>query len=422
MVMGRKDYEMSFGKMIPIGLGLLALLVILIGAHSRSNKPANPVELHANQAPYSANGPFQVGVRTQEISANTPFEIMVWYPGLANTSDNSISYNYEIKMQKPLGRVAIATYEGHAVFDAPFDLSMAPYPLVILSPGFSIGVSSYGWLAEHLASYGFVVISPDHSETLDPENELWQAAIARPQDILTVFDYVDEQTGAGGHFEGMIDPDLVAVTGHSYGGYTSLAVAGARIDTQSFRTQCETAIESEEPGNWLCEQLLPHIADMADLAGLDTVPDDLWPAWADARVDAIVPMAGNAFFFGPVGLSKIIVPVMAIGGTADADSPYMWATHPTYEYISSTTKIKIALNGAEHMIFTAPCEKIPWYLKMFSGEFCADQSWDRTYAHALVKHFTAAFLLAELKHDAEAAAVLVQDKIDLPGVDYQSEK
>jgi len=154
---------MSFRKMISIGLGFFALSVILIGAHSLSNTSANSAELHANQAPYSVDGPFQVVVRTQEISAKTSLEIMVWYPGLANTTDNTFSYDYEIKMQEPLGRVAIATYEGHAVIDAQFDHSMAPYPFVILSPGFSIGASSYGWLAEHLASYGFVVISPDQS-------------------------------------------------------------------------------------------------------------------------------------------------------------------------------------------------------------------------------------------------------------------
>jgi predicted dienelactone hydrolase len=296
---------------------------------------------------------------------------------------------------------------------------MAPYPLVVLSPGFSIGAAAYGWLAEHLASYGFVVISPDHSEILDPENELWRSAIARPYDVLTVFDYVDEHTGAGGRFERMINPTLVAVAGHSYGGYTSLAAAGARIDTRSFRFQCEGVLESDEPGAWLCEKLLPHMADMANLAGLDTVPDGLWPAWVDARVDAIIPMAGNAFFFGQAGLSEITVPVMAIGGTADADSPYMWGTHSTYEYASSTTKIGIALTGAEHMIFTGPCEKIPWYIKIFTGEFCSDQSWNRNYAHGLIKHFTTAFLLAELKHDSDAASVLAQDDINFQGVDYQ---
>ena len=80
------------------------------------------------------------------------------------------------------------------------------------------------------------------------------------------------------------------------------------------------------------------------------------------------------------------------------------------------------MNDAEHMIFTGPCEKIPWYMKIFSGEFCADQSWDRTYAHGLIKHFTTAFLLAELKHDGDAAAILAQDDIDFQGVDYQGAK
>ncbi len=52
------------------------------------------------------------------------------------------------------------------------------------------------------------------------------------------------------------------------------------------------------------------------------------------------------------------------------------------------------------MIFTGPCEKITWYLKFFSDEFCSDPGWDRGYAHNLVKHFTTAFLLSELKQDS----------------------
>ena len=157
------------------------------------------------------------------------------------------------------------------------------------------------------------------------------------------------------------------MVGHSYGGYTALAAAGAQIDTTAFEAHCLKAIEEEDPAAWLCEMLLPHMNDMAELAGLDAIPADLWPAWADSRVDAIVPMAGDAFFFGQDGLSKIDVPVMAIGGTADKDSPFMWGTHPTYEYAASQAKVEIALNDAEHMIFTGECESIPWYLGVFLG-------------------------------------------------------
>jgi predicted dienelactone hydrolase len=323
-------------------------------------------------------------------------------------------------MGKPFGRVSIASSTGQAESNAPQDLAAGPYPLVILSPGFSIGSTAYAWIAEHLASYGFVVISPEHNETLDPENQLWQAAITRPQDILKIYAYIDKQVQPGGSFEDLVDPDLVAVIGHSYGGYTSLAAAGAQIDTDSFVSHCQNAIDAEDTGAWLCEMLLPHTADMANLAGLDAIPEGLWPAWADPRVDAIVSMAGDAFFFGQDGLANIHIPVMAIGGTADADSPYMWSTYPAYEYTASQAKVKIALKDAEHMIFTGPCQTVPFYLKPFAGEFCDDASWNRTRAHEFTNHFVTAFLLAELKDDRVAAASLSPDKIDFTDIEYEA--
>jgi predicted dienelactone hydrolase len=232
---------------------------------------------------------------------------------------------------------------------------------------------------------------------------------------------VDEQAEVGGTLAGLINPELVAVLGHSYGGYTALAAAGARIETGSFEGYCTDAHEAEDSGVWLCDMLLPHTADMVASAGLDSVPEGLWPAWADPRVDAIVPIAGDAFFFGQAGLAEITVPVMAIGGTLDSDSPYMWGTHPTYDYVSSPTKVRIALNDAEHMIFTGPCEAVPWLLSFFTDEFCADPGWDRYYAHDLIKHFVTAFLLAELKQDQDAAITLVPDAVEFPGVTYEAQ-
>ena len=86
------------------------------------------------------------------------------------------------------------------------------------------------------------------------------------------------------------------------------------------------------------------------------MPEGLWhQAWSDPRIDALVSLAGDAFYFGQDGLAEITVPVMAIGGTRDRDAPYMWGTYPTYEYVSSATKVRIALTDAEHMIFTGPC-------------------------------------------------------------------
>jgi predicted dienelactone hydrolase len=401
---------------------LVVLFVLFMGARAKKPDGEKSANSHPDAATFAVTGPQSIGTRDLVIEGQTPMEIKVWYP--ASNIDNlkeKIKYPYEIKMGAPFGDVSIASFQGQATREAPFDIPTDPYPLVILSPGFSIGASSYAWLAEHLASYGFVVVSPEHRETLDPGNELWRAAITRPQDILTVFAYLDEQVNPEGSLEGLIDTDLVAVIGHSYGGYTSLAAAGAQIDTDAFQSQCESVSGTDEPGAWLCEQLLPHMADMVSLAGLDSIPDKLWPSWADPRVDAIVPMAGDAFFFGRDGLAEITVPVMAIGGTNDNDSPYLWGTHPSYEYASSPKKVRVAFEGAEHMIFTGPCESTPRLLKFFTDEFCSDSSWDRNYAHSLVKHFTTAFLLSELKQDPAASDALKPASVKFTDVTYESQ-
>ena len=39
----------------------------------------------------------------------------------------------------------------------------------------------------------------------------------------------------------------------------------------------------------------------------------------------------------------------------------------------------------------------------------------------LINHFATAFLMAELKADEEAAATLVPDAVDLPGIEFESE-
>jgi predicted dienelactone hydrolase len=415
---------MSQRKPLTISMSIvMAVFVLFLGAMARPGRTRPSTIRPTAGLPYSQRGPNPVGVRHHVIDGDTPLEISMWYPTLNEGSRaGAIQYPYEIKIDTPFGTVAVATFKGQAMPDAPYDLSSAPYPLVILSPGFSIGASTYAWLAEHLASYGFVVIAPDHQERLDPElDSLWQATISRPQDILAVMAYVDEQVEAGGALEGLIDNEVVAVIGHSYGGYTALAAAGAKIDTRAFEAHCAAAHEADDSAAWLCDELLPNMASMAALAGFDSVPEGLWPAWADPRVDAIVPLAGDAFMFGQAGLAEIDVPVMAIGGTLDSDAPYLWGTHPAYEYVSSPRKVRIALTDAEHMVFAGQCESIPPYMRFFSGEFCADANWDRGHAHGLVGHFTTAFLLAELGQDAEAAAALAPDAVDFPDLTYDAQ-
>lgn len=411
---------MSTRKKLILGFFLiLALTALFVSARPGQETAVSHAAKHPGTLAYGLPGPYPVGKRSLETDDETPLAIKIWYPALPDGNpEKAAAYPYEIKIAAPLGTVKIASSMSQANQDASFDLAQGPYPLVILSPGFAMGASAYGWLAEHLASYGFVVIAPEHQETLDPQNELWRAAITRPQDILAVFAYVDAAVEPDGMFAGLIDAEETAVIGHSYGGYTALAAAGAQIDTASFRTHCANAAQADDPAVWLCEMLLPRLSEMAELAGLDAMPEELWPDWSDPRVDAIVPMAGDAYFFGQAGLAPIDVPLLAIGGTLDSDTPFLWGPQPAYEHTSSSQKALLALSDAEHMIFTNTCESIRWYARLLAGEFCDDSIWDRDQAHDLINHFTTAFLLAELKQDADATIALAPDTVGFPGVSY----
>ena len=292
-------------KIALYGFGTIVILLIVgyIGVAVPVRASIETSELNTAQMPYAVRGEHTVGMQQLVINETGALSAVMWYPAInADNQNESMTYSYPAKMGENF-MVQFATYQGESIENAPFNQPDNPYPLVILSPGFGMGATAYGWLAEHLASYGFVVISPEHQEYFDGElNGLWQSVITRPQDILTVLDYVDTETQSEGLFETVIDEDKVAVVGHSYGGYTTLAAAGAQIDTAYFREHCATARADAHPAAWLCDEIEPHLSQMATLAGLDGVPDGLWSLPVDPRIDAIIPIAGDAYFFGETGL------------------------------------------------------------------------------------------------------------------------
>ncbi|HEX5579135.1 MAG TPA: hypothetical protein VFY43_05660, partial [Candidatus Limnocylindria bacterium] len=313
----------------------------------------------------------------------------------------------------------LATYGGVGVLDAEADAAGGPYPLVLLSPGFAFGATTYGWLAEHLASHGFVVLALEHVEGLDP-SLLWRATVERPRDIVMALDAMDRGLpDAGGSDAGgaLVDLGLVAVIGHSYGGYTALAAAGARLDGTGLRRTCE-AVPLDDRIAFQCDALIPHLDALANAAGLDSPPDGLWPSWGDGRVDAAVALAGDAVMFGSAGAAEVEVPVLAIGGTADPDAPFAWGTQLAYEAVSSPRKVEVGLEGAAHMVFTGPCETSRRVLTVLRQPFCADPAWDKAMAHALVRHYVTAFLRAELTGDADAAQALRPGSTPFQGVRY----
>lgn len=413
--------KVCMAALLSVVLALFAVAIVpFVGAQDGPSQ----VGLRPDAPPYALHGPYWVGTQSFVIEDTTdPIYVRVWYPALnANGAAEAIIYvfHWNKYVFEGVDNSVTSDISGHALADAPPDASAGPYPLVVFSHGSGAEPDLYAWLLEHIASYGFVVIAPDHKEIVDATNsDLVRTTIVRPQTISRVLDYAPSLTASSGALAGMIDMEHVAVTGQSYGGYTALAAAGARYDMVAYEDRC-ASLAPDDPNQFLCS-FATSAADMAQVAGLKAIPPGLWPSMGDPRVDAIVTIAGDSYMFGEKGLAEIRMPVIAIGGTLDTATPYEWGVRPTFDNISSQNKILASFEGGDHFMSLTSCPDAPSIVEYGLYYFCSDSVWDMSRAHDLIGHFTTAFLLDELKSDQDAGSALAPDAVTFPGILYETQ-
>lgn len=388
---------------------LLALPVLLLaGCGDQSGEPPF----------YGDRGSLAVGHRM--LNGPGGMAVEAWYPAPgAPLPSDQLSYPVAFKFDA-WQELSPAVVHGHARADAPLDGTRGPYPLVVFSHGFALNPAWYSRLVEHYASRGFVVLAPEHRE-----HDWLQASVAsfdRPTDVKRTLDLAETLGGPAGEWAGLLDLTNVAVVGHSYGGYTALAVAGGRFDLGPFHDRCG-ALAADDPTGFLCAPFLGRESEMAARAGLAAVPGGLWPTtMADPRVTAIVSMAGDAFLMNEAGLASVTVPMMALGGTADLATPWEWGAKLSYDNVSSRARSLVAFEGADHMIPVNPCADLPFTAQLSDEErafVCADaESWPRQAALPWIQHTSTAFLLDVLRRDHQAHQAFLPGVIRQPGLAY----
>ncbi len=217
----------------------------------------------------------------------------------------------------------------------------------------------------------------------------------------------------------MIDSDHVGVTGHSFGGYTALAAAGARFDHKWFLdVLCPAGPLAPDDILNECGWLRDKLPGMAAQAGLDAVPEGLWPNWRDPRVAAIA-ITAPATRSGPAGNAAVTVPTLLLTGSADGIINVQLNVNETYNTLGSPHKTLAMLENGGHALFINDCRAATGMADV-AFIYCSDPIWDMDRAHDLHNHFTTAFLLAELKGDAEAAKALAPEKVTFPGITYKT--
>ena len=382
------------------------------------NAAATPAAtgLRPDAPTFALHGPFWVG-HTQ-LETNEGLRVTAWYPARnAKRVEERITYQFTPKFPGLPTDKPLRIY-GHAIADAPMDTTGGAHPLVIFSHGYTLNPEWYSTLVEHYASHGFVVLAPDHVEA--DWLEAWAASVDRTIDVKRTLSFA-AQLAAEGEWAGTIDTSKVAVVGHSFGGYTALAMAGAQFDMNAFNARC-AALAPDDPKLFLCAPFLGREADIAARAGLSSVPEGLWPSLGDSRVTAVISIAGDAFLFDG-GLASMKVPMLAIGGTGDTASPFEWSSLLAYNASGSAQKTLAAFDHGEHMIATNECGAMPWTnaLEPLYRDFvCLDPVWDKLRALDLINHFSTALLRDVMMGDAAARQALSSDAVQFPGIDYST--
>ena len=285
-------------------LGFLFMIGLLLAfaapVEAQEAPTPEPVGLRPDAPTYALHGPHWVG--TMGFAAETPSHptmVTLWYPALnpdGDPEEMSYVWNYYPSF----------SVSGHALQDAAPDTQDGPYPFVIVAHGLEASRLEFTYLGEHLASEGFVVMAIDYADNSGTTGTipLYSMVYTRPQDVSWEIDQAVALTASGGKLEGAIDTEHIALVGHSLGGYTVLASAGAQLDftyARRYVNQPVICVLPPELGSIdACAILIGQEQELADLAGLDAIPDKLWPSWSDPRVDAIVGLAPPQDFLVPM--------------------------------------------------------------------------------------------------------------------------
>jgi predicted dienelactone hydrolase len=249
-------------------------------------------------------GPYPVGVTTVSVTdprrCNTftnecprRFSVEIWYPASEESAgmpedELDILNDMPEAMRAALGDFRFEIRTQPAFRDAPVH-SGGTFPVVLFSHGdTALRYQSYTYTS-YIASHGYVVVAPDHAgntifeipslEDVDVEHA--EAAVNRPRDLSFLLDLMESEELTGGRIEEIADLDRVAVTGHSFGGLTSLLITNPLMGF--FDNRVDIAIPLAPVTSFLDELGAPININIAPTFYVAGAQDNVAPLETEAR-------------------------------------------------------------------------------------------------------------------------------------------
>jgi predicted dienelactone hydrolase len=400
----------------------LAIILLSACAHAQQLLYSNNV--HPDMMPeLSTKGSLKVGVRTIEMTKEDyvdPFTeqivarsliLEVWYPSV-DKSVNKASYENVLRSGIKF------SFLGDATRDVKINAS-EDWPLVVLSHGYTGYRTIMYYLAEHLASHGYVVVGIDHTDGTNQDVDFATAPGAgfmstllnRSRDQQAVLDYFGEGTNIKSIFGDSVKwtAKSAGVIGHSMGAFGAINTIGGCYDFPSGLVAGLIQSEDEERIKGMQTVLNSCSAGQYPKAmtGKDIVTDPRWKAMM-----AYAPWGGQHKIFSYASLASITVPSMIISGDLDDISIYA-SVQDIYAQFASNDHFLLTYLNARHNIVTHPAPKEAWAAEIDFGHYY-EPSWSAEQLSYNNNHFALAMMNCYLKEDASACEFL-----DLSGTSNQ---
>lgn len=205
-----------------------------------------------------------------------------------------------------------------------------PIPVMVLSHGYGDTRTNPDAVlaARTLAENGFVVAVPEHTGSnkayqddlvrgLTHESFDVMDFVNRPLDIRFLLDTLEQLNGT--EFQGRLQLDRVGLIGHSFGGYTALATAGATVDIDRLQQQCDLDADIAPDKVNIGLLLQCRVLELVESpAAIQQLTDG---SLADERVGLVIALSPVSNLFGEGGMEPVQTPVVIVGGASDIATP-----------------------------------------------------------------------------------------------------
>lgn len=222
-------------------------------------------------------------------------------------------------------------------------------PLAIITHGLGSERSDFDYLAEHLASHGYIVAIPEHAGSNGEYKKAFLRGevnvdvspvefYSRPRDITYLLNGLEEDPD----YQRAIDWSQIGILGHSFGGTTALITSGAPLNLARVKDICQQ------------DRFTLNVSLFLQCRANNLPPGNY--DLEDPRIKAVMALNPvTSSVLGVESMSQIDIPTLIVGGTMDFVSPYIEEQAHPFLWLTTRNKYLATMVNGSH--FSAVSEE-----------------------------------------------------------------